>query len=126
MEIIRLRTLALGSTMNFGKYANLTVERLIELGKLGYLRWTYFNLSKINYNEEVLRILRITEGYQISKPGKNKAMFDKLEKVDRIGFGRRPGSKSEAEKAFLKGGEYRRNKTLYSKSCDQARNQGRL
>jgi hypothetical protein len=80
-----LRTLTLKSTINFGKYAELTVQQIIDLRKSQYLVWVYFCNSHINFFPEVLDLIRIKEEHRIPKPGKiNEEEFNKIMK-GRIG-----------------------------------------
>lgn len=69
---ILLRTLTQKSYLKFGKHADLRVGDLLSGHKKRYLRWVYFNMSMINFNDEVLEILDITEEYKIDKPGKKE------------------------------------------------------
>ena len=72
MDTTLLRTLTLKSTLKFGKYADLTVQNIVDvMGVPGliWLTWAYYNASKISFNQEILDILCITPDIQITKPG---------------------------------------------------------
>lgn len=74
-----LRTLTLKSTMTFGKYPTYTVYSILfALEQKDYLRWVYFNMSNINFNDEIMELIGITE--RIEKPGKNPELFTNLPK----------------------------------------------
>jgi hypothetical protein len=75
MTRVALRTMTEKSTFKFGKYADLTVRQLIQLkGLTGirYIRWVYFSMSNISFNEEILKEIGIHEAIRIQKPGKVK------------------------------------------------------
>lgn len=118
-----LRTLTLKSKMGFGKYPNETVDFVIKQKRIAYLRWVYFNMSKINFNDEVLGLLRITPKFQIKKPGKNPEQFDSLESIDRTQRMKSPYGSIES-KALLRGGQQRRERYRNNKARDAWRNQG--
>ena len=69
-----LRKLSFKSKMGFGKYADLTVQEIINMQRTSYLRAIYYNLEGISFLDEVLEKLRIIgpdHDYTIPKPGKN-------------------------------------------------------
>jgi hypothetical protein len=57
-----LRTLTLKSKPNFGfvEYKYLTIDELINMRKYKELIQWYYNLSMINYTEDILNILKIS------------------------------------------------------------------
>lgn len=114
-----LRTLALKSIMKFGKHKTKSVEYLISNKNINYLRWVYFNMSNISFNEEIILELRIPAEFQISKPGKNAELFDKLEAQDPT-----YRKTSKDMNPLKKAGSHRREKFRNSKSGHQRRNQG--
>jgi len=69
-----LRTLTRKSYLKFGKYADIRVGNLLDLGisEREYLLWSYYSCSMINFNDDVLAELGITEEFRIEKPGKDK------------------------------------------------------
>jgi hypothetical protein len=77
MDTILLRTLTGKSKIHFGKYSGLTIDEIINLGHTAYLRRLYFNISSVNFTDEVLDKIYIPDKYRISKPGINKD-FDSL------------------------------------------------
>jgi hypothetical protein len=77
MNIIK-RILTMKSKLGFGKYAELTVAQMFETKRECALISIYCNLSKIDYNEEILDKLFIEKGFRIAKPGTATAMKDAL------------------------------------------------
>lgn len=55
--------------MNFGRYELLTVSQIIGLNKHSYLIWVYYNMSNIDFFDDVLEMLGISEENKIIKPG---------------------------------------------------------
>ena len=73
MDVVLLRTLTLKSPLRFGKFYDLTVNDILNSqGVKGskYLTWVYYNCDMINFCDEILYILGITEKNEIKKPGK--------------------------------------------------------
>jgi hypothetical protein len=70
MSIVKLRKMAMGSVMKFGKYPDLSVMELINLQRHGYLLWIYYSMSNIDFTEEVKEYLQLTPDREIEKPGK--------------------------------------------------------
>jgi hypothetical protein len=75
MSAILMRTLTKKSKLNFGKYKDCTVEQLIGMRKQKDLISAYFKLSTINFNDEVLNEIGITEEYRIEKPNTDKEKY---------------------------------------------------
>lgn len=118
--------------MKFGKYADLTVGQLFDLTKAAYLRWVYYNCSMINFNEEILELLRIDEEWRIDKPGKYPEK--EVEHTAYIREGINSGSSFNAFKArgHLSANKRRMqrkfgnpNRYIEKKGIMQARNHGR-
>ena len=72
---ILLRTLTKKSTLNFGKFKDCTVSHLIGMKKKKELISAYFKLSTINFNNEVLDELGITNEWRIEKPSTDKEKY---------------------------------------------------
>ena len=72
MAIPLHRKLTLKSTLGFGKYGHYTMARLIELGRQPDILSAYFCISNIDFNDEMLGILNLTDEYRIEKPGTTK------------------------------------------------------
>lgn len=68
------RKLAMRSQLKFGQFPEQTVERLIALGQVDYLKWVYYNMSNIDFLPEVKAAVGIT--VEIDKPGTNPAIWD--------------------------------------------------
>ena len=67
-----LRTLTRKSKLGFGKWKDYTVQELLDLRKPLVLIAPYYKLTSINYIEDILIELKITEDYRIEKPSANK------------------------------------------------------
>lgn len=78
MDILRLRTLSRKSLLNFGKYADCTVQNLLDLKKTNYLRWVYYNASMISFLPDILEEIHIPDEYLIEKPGKEPEKHNEL------------------------------------------------
>jgi t-SNARE complex subunit (syntaxin) len=73
-----LRTMTKKSKMGFGKYKDKTVQEMIDLRRTLDLISAYYKLTSINYQEDILTELKITEQYRIEKPSANKEMYYKF------------------------------------------------
>lgn len=82
------RTLTFKSKLGFGKRKDLTVQQLIDLRMVLDLISPYYKLTSINYTDEVLDCLGITDEYRIEKPGANREMYYKF--LEENGFTRKP------------------------------------
>jgi len=83
---ILLRKLTRKSTMNFGKYFDLTVQQCIDTKKKPYLRWVYFNSSNITFMDEILDELKIPIEFRFDKPSKNIELGENLEAILRESY----------------------------------------
>lgn len=75
MENVKLRTMTAKSKFDDGKYHGWTVQTLLDLKYFGYLKWVYFNMEKVSFNEDVLIQLGLTEAQRIAKPGVDKDLY---------------------------------------------------
>lgn len=73
-----LRTLTRKSKLGFGKYKDKTVQEMLDLKRTLDLISPYYKLTSINYTEDILNELKITEQYRIEKPSANKEMYYKF------------------------------------------------
>ena len=64
--------------MGFGKYKDKTVQEMLDLKRTLDLISAYYKLTSINYQEDILTELKITEQYRIEKPSANKEMYYKF------------------------------------------------
>jgi hypothetical protein len=78
MDVPILRTLTLKSKLTFGKYDNLTIQEIINLGHTSYLRWVYFNINGITFIDEILEMIHISCEFKIDKPGTNPESYEKI------------------------------------------------
>lgn len=81
-----LRTLTKKSKLGFGKYKELTVQKIIDMRMPLVLISPYFKLTSINYTEDILKELRISSKYKVDKPGKDLELY--YEFLDDKGFKR--------------------------------------
>ena len=81
-----LRKMTFKSIMGFGKYADLSVKQILDIGDDHYLRWVYYNASHINFFDDVLQAMRIPDNGIIEKPGKNPDMRLKIDLLPRPEF----------------------------------------
>jgi len=58
--------------LGFGKWKDYTVKELLLLRKPLLLISPYYKITSINYTEDILIELKITEDYRIKKPSSNK------------------------------------------------------
>lgn len=83
-QCVLLRTLSRKSVLDFGQYQGRTVQQCIDLGNTRYLRWVYYNCSKISFFPDILDEIGITEEWRIEKAGKDpekgKLLDDEKEK----------------------------------------------
>lgn len=70
-QAILHRKLTLKSTLKFGKYSDLTIQQIIDQKHTQYLRWVYYNVSGIDFMEDIKRMIGIEEKDEIPKPGVN-------------------------------------------------------
>ena len=80
-----LRTLTLKSKFKFGSDPQLTVKEYLDLKEERKLLFMYYGLSKINFNSEVLEILKIYPEDQIPKPGKLTYQESKIKVYEMYG-----------------------------------------
>tara|TARA_R110000851_G_scaffold45193_3_gene110888 strand:+ start:428 stop:775 length:348 start_codon:yes stop_codon:yes gene_type:complete len=73
--IATLRILTRKSKLGFGKWKDYTVQELLNLKKYMVLISPYYKLTSINYIEDILVELKITEQYRIKKPSSNKEEY---------------------------------------------------
>ena len=77
MDVTLLRTLTRKSLLKFGQYQDMMVGNVIKIGQaeIEYLVWIYYNSSKINFTDDILLELKITDEFKIDKPGKKPEML---------------------------------------------------
>lgn len=129
-----LRKLSFKSILGFGKYAEWSVQKIIDFRKKGYLRWVYYNIDGISFLDDVLKEIGIVGedyDYTIEKPGSDPELGEKVnqDKTD--------GIKSSVIKNRIKKDLKMNNlqkqisfdkidRRKYSKSSLQNRNHGRF
>jgi len=80
MDMTLKRVLTRKSILGFGYSADrhLSVQMLLDMGKRKLLISSYYGLQKIDFADDVLNELGITEEYRIPKPGKDNDMKKKF------------------------------------------------
>ena len=120
MAIATLRILTRKSKLGFGKYKNYTVQELLDLGREIELINPYFYLTSINFIEDILIELKITEEYRIPKPSSNKPAF----KVFMKSIGKwKDGYKNQTQSYKFRGEIF--NERIVSKISNRNRNQNK-
>ena len=71
---VLMRTLTFKSVLWSGKHTDLSVQQIIDVAGIGYLVWLYYSNEKINFVDEILKKIQITDDLKIPKPGKNDQM----------------------------------------------------
>lgn len=78
MNVVTLRTLTFKSKLGFGKYKNMTVIEMIGAKQHKHLTSSYYKLSKINFSEEVLLALNISEEFRMKKPSTDLTKYNEF------------------------------------------------
>ena len=128
-----LRKLSLKSIIGFGKYAEWSVQKVIDFHKKGYLRWCYQNLNGISFLDDVLKEIGIIGddyNYTIEKPGSDpelgkKIQQDKLDGINSIPLKNRINKDLKMNLLQKQISHNKFDKRFYSKSNLQNRNHGR-
>jgi adenine C2-methylase RlmN of 23S rRNA A2503 and tRNA A37 len=111
-----LRTLTRKSKLGFGKNKDLTVQRLLDLKKNLSLISAYYRLTSINFTEDILTELKITEDYRIEKPSLDIDAYYKF--LNENGFEKKVRSRE--------GSDIRQKETtIRSRGYLQSKNHGR-
>lgn len=135
MDSIRKRKLAYKSVLGFGnKYNESTVLQVISFkdGR-SYLRWAYYNMSKIDFADEILdNELFIPEEFRIDKPGKDPDMFKKLKEFHFESVDKQKGIKKlilnngfKGRKKKISDKAYRLDKNVESAGSLMGKNHGK-
>ena len=73
-----LRKLTRKSKFGFGTYKDLTMQKLLDLGKKFDLIAAYYKLTSITFVDDILEEIGITGEYLIKKPGADRDMYTKF------------------------------------------------
>lgn len=112
--------MTLKSVFEAGNLAGYSVQHAIDLHRSAYLRWIYYNYSRLTFTDDVLDLINIRAEDRIEKPGKNP---EKGEDLKRLMNSRKNIEKQRKMILNAKlAAEYKNKK--YTKSAMQARNQG--
>ena len=83
-DVILLRTLTLKSKLMFGKYSDLTVQEVVNINQMSYLRWAYYNMDGITFIPKILIALGINQTGYINKPGTDKNIWSNITKYKKL------------------------------------------
>jgi hypothetical protein len=87
-----LRTMTRKSRLGFGKYKDQTIQHLLDMRLNSVLVSSYFKLTSINYMDDILEEIGISEEYRIEKPSSDREMYYKfLKDNDKIRLRTRKG-----------------------------------
>jgi len=128
---ISRRVLTWKSKLGFGKWKDLPIENLYNAGQGHYLIWVYYNMSTIDFIQEIKDVLGIKD---IEKPGTNKELgqqveyqfkhelYSKMSDDERI----KASAVAKAEKEIEQKNKRRIHRFDYSKAKMAWKNQGHL
>lgn len=85
--------------MNFGRYADMTVQQIIDMHRECYLIWVYCNMSNISFNKDILDYLNVPENHRVDFGDKLKGEHYFIEKFY---WGKLKGELSAEEYDILK------------------------
>jgi hypothetical protein len=71
MDVPLLRKMTEKSILTFGMYKGMTVDHVLRLGKMDYLRYIYYNVVGITFTDELLYKISVRGKWKIDKPGAN-------------------------------------------------------
>lgn len=128
MDVTLLRTLTEKSFLKFGKHFDMKVGDFLGANKTRYLRWVYYNCSKITFIDEILNKIRIKEKDRIEKPGKQPDKFypliDKLHKKTDFYIRSHQKRVDKFQRKAMKRQQMMRDRIINNKSRLQRLNQG--
>jgi len=78
---ILLRKMTRKSVFKEGRFTGYTVQKILDLDKPDYLIWTYFNIEKLTFIDEILDKLGIIKKWRIQKPSIDKENGKKFIKL---------------------------------------------
>lgn len=122
---MRFRKLTLKSTIDFGRHATETVQRMFDLGYEYELIHIYYCSSHITFFDDILEKLKIIPNWAIQKPGTNKEMFHTFCEVmhpDLVEQRKRSYAIRSRKKAknFLKGVAQATRSKLHNRNINQS------
>lgn len=78
-----LRVMARKSIFTGGKYEGLSVQMVLDLGKIWGLVCRYYRYDTISFLPDILDEIGITEEFRIKKPGSDIHLFEKWKEMIR-------------------------------------------
>lgn len=128
MDIVIFRKLTRKSVLGFGRFADKTVQYLLECQK-GYISWVYYNCPNITFMDDVLEEMGIKGKWVIEKPGTNPKIYEaRWRNVMNFKYGSKAGCviasrRKKKAKAKLRAAI---DATTFSKAEMQAMNHGHI
>lgn len=122
---MRLRKLTRKSIMGFGYHSDRSVQQVLDMSDYQYIRWAYYSNSHINFFEDILDEVGISESLRIDKPGVDKQLFEELKKARSFN----PSRFTESQKNFKMANNSHKRKMKRiknNKNEGEAWNKGRL
>ena len=132
MDTIRLRTMTWKSILGFGKYADLSIKQIYDLGHTHYLRWVYYGMDGLSFTDEVLSNIGVIKEFcdnRIKKPGTNIELHNEITEIMKSVSTFKAGynvakMRAKTESRIVEKKIKIRDHAFYSKSRMQRINQG--
>jgi hypothetical protein len=126
---MNLRKLTRKSILGFGKYQDISVQQCLDLRHHRYLRWVYFNMSQIDFFDDILEEIGCID-YKIVKPSKAPETADYLEKLAEMRIGginrlKRDSRVKKINKAVKVSSYYSTQNYLFKKETLRSKNQNK-
>lgn len=80
-DAVLFRKMTPKSVFNFGRFKGHTVDDLLRIGNVTYLREIYFNIEGITFTDDILEAIGIYnewDDFRIEKPGKDRELGQKV------------------------------------------------
>jgi len=127
MDVVLFRKLTRKSILKFGEYKDVSVQQIINLGRMPYLRWIYYNIATITFTDDVLEDIFIHEEDRIPKPGTSSELHHIINKryADKMGLYLTKSVESKRKRRKLQKLIQTNYSVNFSKRQLQAINQGK-
>lgn len=125
MDAILLRKLSRKSILQEGKYSGLSIQEMINLGHTRILRWYYYNLSNIDFLEDIKNEIGITPDVYINKPGVDKRLSDVVNEIMLSKMPMKGKMHQQKLNKVVAEKTYRKSSRVLTKAQMQAKNHGR-
>jgi len=80
-DAVLFRKMTPKSIFNFGRFKGHTVDDVLRIGSVAYLREIYFNIEGITFTDDILEAIGIYnewDDFRIEKPGKDRELGQKV------------------------------------------------